>query len=503
MANTKEILSKAKLDWAKNWLKQPKTFSIGGKSVVPQGTQKWKVINPSHGELLCEVPVANQQDVDLAVSIANKAFLSGKWSESPRRFRREALERIAEIIREHAEELATLESLANGKLFSEAFLDDLPESADVFDYYAGWIDKFYGETVPVDPGFINYTRKEPVGVCALIVPWNFPLLLACWKIAPALAMGNTVIVKPSEYTPLSMLRLAELIQEKAGLPEGVFNVVVGDGETGRMISEHPQIHKVSFTGSTVVGKKVLAGAAQSNLKTVTLELGGKSPNILFADLPDLEAAIERSCTAMFSHKGEKCSEPTRILIQDTIYDKVVAGLVERANKIQLGDAFQEGVDQGPQAHEAHFKKVMSYIELGKKEGAKLVCGGVADTSGNKKNGFFIRPTIFAEVKSDMRIAQEEIFGPVLVAIRFKTEEEAIAIANSTSYGLAAGLWTSDLSRGHRVAAKLDSGMVFVNRYGCYDFASPFGGFKQSGWGKEMAIHSLDAYTKTKSVWIKL
>ncbi|NDG27746.1 MAG: aldehyde dehydrogenase family protein, partial [Proteobacteria bacterium] len=450
-----------------------------------------------------EVPVADKNDVDAAVASAFQAFQSGVWSESARRFRREALQRIGAIIRDHAEELATLESLSNGKLFSEAYIDDLPESADVFDYYAGWIDKFYGETVPVDPGFINYTRKEPVGVCALIVPWNFPLLLACWKIAPALAMGNTVIVKPSEYTPLSVLRLAELIREKAQLPDGVFNVVVGDAETGRLITEHPQIQKVSFTGSTGVGKKVLAGAAQSNLKTVTLELGGKSPNILFSDLPDLEAAIERSCTAMFSHKGEKCSEPTRILIQDTIYDKVVAGLVERANQIRLGDAFQEGVDQGPQAHEAHYKKVLSYIELGQTEGARLVCGGVAESVNKDGKGFFVKPTIFADVLPHMRIAQEEIFGPVLVAIRFKTEEEAIQIANQTHYGLAAGLWTSDLSRGHRVAAKLDSGMVFVNRYGCYDFASPFGGFKQSGWGKEMAIHSLEAYTKTKSVWIKL
>lgn len=493
MPNPKEILQKARLNWAQTWLKQPK--------VSYEGKKTWKVINPSSEDVLCEVPVANEADVNAIVKLAGDAFRSGVWSESPRRFRREALIRIGQLIREHAEELATLESLCNGKLFSESLIDDVPESADVFDYYAGWIDKIYGDTVPVDPGFLNYTRKEPVGVCALITPWNFPLLLACWKIAPALAMGNTVIVKPSEYTPLSVLRLYEILSEKGVLPKGVFNVVVGDGETGRLISEHPGIEKVSFTGSTVVGKKVLVGAAQSNLKTVTLELGGKSPNILFADLPDLEAAIERSCTAMFSHKGEKCSEPTRILIQDSIYDRVVAGLVERANRIKLGDAFEEGVDQGPQAHQAHFKKVLDYIEIGKKEGAKLVCGGVAERPGKK--GFFVKPTIFTEVKPEMKIAQDEIFGPVLVAIRFKTEEEAIAIANQTAYGLAAGLWTSDLSRAHRVAAKLDSGMVFVNRYGCYDFASPFGGFKQSGWGKEMAIHSLDAYTKTKSVWIKL
>lgn len=499
MLNTKEILKKAKLDWAKEWLKKPKLFYAGGKFTAPQGSGRWKVINPSNEEVLCEVPVANSNDLGVVVEAASKAFKSGVWSESERKKRREALIRIGQIIREHSEELATLESLCNGKLFAESLVDDVPESADVFDYYAGWIDKIYGDTVPVDPGYLNYTRREPVGVCALIVPWNFPLLLACWKIAPALAMGNTVIVKPSEYTPLSLLRLAELIHEKANLPEGVFNLILGDSETGRLITEHPNIQKISFTGSTAVGRKVLTGAAQSNLKTVTLELGGKSPNILFADLPDLEAALDRSCTAMFSHKGEKCSEPTRILIEDSIYDKAIAGLVERAGKIKLGDAFEEGVDQGAQAHSAHYQKVLDYIELGKKEGAKLLCGG--PVAGRK--GFFVKPTLFSEVLPQMRIAQEEIFGPVLVAIRFKTEEEAIQIANSTPYGLASGLWTSDLSRAHRVAAKLDSGMVFVNRYGCYDFASPFGGFKQSGWGKEMAIHSLDAYTKTKSVWIKL
>ena len=501
MSNSKEVLQKAKGSWAQSWLKEPKLFYTNGNFQKPQGNRTWKVVNPSSEEVLCEVPIANAEDLNSVVKSANLAFTQGTWSEAPRKMRREALIRIGALVREHAEELATLESLANGKLFSESFIDDIPESADVFDYYAGWIDKIYGETVPVDPGFLNYTRKEPVGVCALLVPWNFPLLLACWKIAPALAMGNTVIVKPSEYTPLSVLRLAEIIHEKAQLPPGVFNVVTGDAETGKLISEHPQIHKVSFTGSTAVGKKVLTGSAQSNLKTVTLELGGKSPNILFADLPDLEAAIERSCTAMFSHKGEKCSEPTRILIEDSIYEKVITGLVERASKIRLGDAFQEGVDQGPQAHQAHYQKVLSYIELGLKEGAKLVCGGISEPGPQK--GFFVRPTIFSEVKPEMRIAQEEIFGPVLVAIRFKTEEEAIPIANQTPYGLAAGLWTSDLSRAHRVAARLDSGMVFVNRYGCYDFASPFGGFKQSGWGKEMALHSLEAYTKTKSVWIKL
>lgn len=488
MLNTKEILLSAKLDWAKSWLKSQSTEN------------GWKVINPSTEEVLCEVPIASQKDLDEKVMAAQKAFHSGVWSEAPRKARREALLKIAQVIRDHASELATLESLCNGKLFAESLIDDLPESADVFDYYAAWIDKVYGDTVPVDPGFLNYTRREPLGVCALIVPWNFPLLLASWKIAPALAMGNTVIIKPSEYTPLSVLRLYQLIQEKVILPDGVFQVITGDAKTGQMITEHPGISKISFTGSTLVGRKVLTGAANSNLKTVTLELGGKSPNILFSDLPDLEGAIDRSFTAMFSHKGEKCSEPTRILIQDSIFDEVIAGLEARAKNEILGDAFQEGITQGPQAHRAHFEKVLQYIEIGQKEGAQKVFGG---REINQSKGYFIRPTLFTQVESKMRVAQEEIFGPVLVALKFKTEEEAIQIANDTSYGLASGIWTSDLSRAHRMAAQLDTGTVFINRYGCYDFASPFGGFKQSGWGKEMAIQSLDAYTKTKSVWVKL
>lgn len=481
----------------KRWMAEPKGFYIGGAWQTTGTGKQFSVVNPATEEQIASLPEASKEVVDQAVDAAEKAFKT-TWRLSKRRQRAEALQKIGALIREHAEELATIETLTNGKTFQESFVDDMPESADVFDYYAGWTDKFYGESVPTDHGFVNYTLNEPLGVVGLIVPWNFPLQLACWKLAPALAMGNTVILKPASFTSHSLLRLFELIDKAKILPPGVLNLVYGDKEAGEAISHHPRINKISFTGSTVVGKRILAGAAASNLKTVTLELGGKSPNIIFADASNLDQVIARSYTAMFSHKGEKCSEPTRFLIQDSIYDQVVNQLVAMAKTTVCGDPFSENTTQGAQCHKIHYEKILSYIEHGKREGANLLVGGGRDES--QERGFFVRPTIFGDVKNSMQIAQEEIFGPVLSLIRFKTEEEAIAIANDTIYGLAAGLYSNDASRCQRVARALDAGMVFINHYGCYDFASPFGGFKQSGWGKEMAIHSLSAYTKTKSIW---
>jgi aldehyde dehydrogenase (NAD+) len=315
-------------------------------------------------------------------------------------------------------------------------------------------------------------------------------------------MGNTVIVKPSPFTSLTLVRLCEIIQKANILPAGVLNLITGDVESGNALSRHSGIDKISFTGSTQVGKKVAEGAAASNLKRVSLELGGKSPNIIFGDVKDLKAIVDRSFQAMFSHKAEKCSEPTRFIIHDSIYNAFVEQIVPKAESVILGDPFDPKTQQGPQAHETHYKKILSYIEIGKQEGAKLLAGGTRDPKPENAKGFFVRPTIFGEVKNSMRIAQEEIFGPVLCLIKFKTEEEAIQIANETSYGLAAGVYSDDAKRAHRVASQLDAGMVFVNHYGCYDFASPFGGVKQSGWGKEMARHSLEEYTKLKSIWIR-
>ncbi len=492
---------KPQLTVVTEWLRRPKTGYLNGKFVAPERGELQTSINPSTGMPSGQYFESTVEEVGQAASAAQEAFRSGPWSRWTRRERRTALEKIGQLIRQHHEELATLEALDNGKTHSEAYNDDLPEAADVFDYYAGWIDKYYGEVSPVEQGFLNYVTREPVGVCALIVPWNFPLLMAAWKIAPALAMGNTVLVKPSPFTSLSMVRLAEIIDAAKVLPPGVLNVLLGDAKIGAALTRSPLIDKVSFTGSTATGKDVIRGSADSNLKTVTLELGGKSPNILFADAPDLPFALDRSFNAMFSHKGEKCSEPTRLLVERSLYGQAVEYMEKRANAVRCGDPFDAQSTQGAQCFKGHFDKIMSYIDSGIAEGARLVAGGKQDTSGTNGQGYFVRPTIFADVKQHLKIAREEIFGPVLCVMPFSTEEEAVAIANDTPYGLAAGLWTADLSRGHRVAKKLDAGQVFVNRFGCYDFASPFGGFKQSGWGKEMAVHSLASYTKAKSIWI--
>jgi len=489
-------MEKPALAWAREWLRNSKKLYIGGEWRESSTKRVFSSINPTDRETLALLSEASESDVDRAVTAASKAF-EGPWSNATRAERAKTLRKIGDLIRAHRTELATLESLDNGKTYAESYNDDLPESADVFDYYGEWINKFYGESVPVERGFINYTKHEPLGVCALVVPWNFPLLLACWKIAPALAMGNTVIVKPSPYTSLTAVRLCELIDQEKILPPGVINLVLGDREAGEALSTHPKIAKISFTGSTEIGKKVAEGASRSNLKRTTLELGGKSANIIFEDVDDLDAVVTRSFNAMFSHKGEKCSEPTRFIIHDSIYDRFVSKLLPKVTGVVCGDPFDPSTTQGPQCHEAHYKKILSYIETGVSEGATLLAGG---ESTSDLTGFFVPPTVFGDVKNSMRIAQEEIFGPVLCLIRFHTEEEAIEIANDTRYGLAAGFYTDDAKRALRVSERLDAGMVFVNHYGCYDFASPFGGVKESGWGKEMARQSLEEYTRLKSIW---
>jgi aldehyde dehydrogenase (NAD+) len=488
------------LEWAAEWLKQRKSLYINGAWTPGTGTIV-ETINPANGKSLGSFTGAAKEDVDTAVSAARAAFESGEWKEMTRKERGKRLHRISALIREHQAELATLESLDNGKLYKEAYQDDVEESADLFDYYAGWTDKYYGEMNPVEGSFTSWTTRDPVGVCGQIVPWNFPIDMAVWKLAPALAMGNTVLLKPSSATSLSVIRLFEIIHEAGVLPRGVINLILGEGRVGTHITTHMDVDKVSFTGSTQVGKKLVHDSADSNLKPVTLELGGKSPNIIFADAPNLEGAIERSFYALFTHKAEKCSAPTRLLVQRPIYDQVVAGIAKYADSYKLGDPFDPASDQGPQVSKAHMESILRYIEIGKQQGARLAAGGGRDTEGSNADGFYVRPTIFADVSNDMTIAQEEIFGPVLCIIPFDSEEEAVRIANDTIYGLAAGLWTNDVARAHRVAKLLQAGQVFVNRYGCYDFASPFGGFKQSGWGKEYAIHSLASYTKMKAIWI--
>jgi aldehyde dehydrogenase (NAD+) len=496
-------LSKAKLDWANEWMKTQKVSWVGGEWVTHVHGATSTSINPANRQALSTLCLGSPDVVDQAVRESRSALLSKDWAGLSTKARAEVLQKMGRLIREHHVELATLETLDNGKLYREAFEDDIPEAADVFDYYAGWINKTYGETCPVGPAYLNYTVNEPIGVCGLIVPWNFPFLLACWKLAPCLAMGNTAIVKPSPYTSLSLLYFMEVLDREKILPQGVVNLVLGGSEVGELLTKHPGIDKISFTGSTNVGKRIVQNAGESNLKQVSLELGGKSPNIIFEDIADPSAVIERSFQAMFSHKGEKCSEPTRFLIHRKHYTSMVETLAQKANAVVCGDPFDPQSDQGAQCNEEHFNKILRYIELGKKEGARLVAGGGRDLHPINANGYFVRPTIFADVKGQMKISQDEIFGPVLAISVFDTDEEAVQMANDSIYGLAAGLWTQDITRAHRVASQLQAGMVFINRYGCYDFASPFGGFKQSGWGKEMAIHSLKSYTKTKSVWLKL
>ncbi|WP_394155031.1 aldehyde dehydrogenase family protein [Loktanella salsilacus] len=494
------ILQTADLAWAEQWLKAEKKHYINGAWIRGSGAD-WQVMNPATGQSLCGFALADVDQVEGAAVAAHDCHKSDIWSRrTTRKERADMLNAIARLIRDNLEKLSLLESLANGKTYAEAIVDDIPTCADIFEYYAGWTDKHYGEVSPVEDGFLNFTTKDPVGVCALIAPWNFPLYQASLKIAPALAMGNTVVMKPSEFTPLATLFLFELIDRHLDLPKGLLNLVLTDGGTANQLTMSPNVHKVSFTGSTNVGRKIVQNSGMSNLKAVTLELGGKSPCIFFDDTKNLDAAIDRAFTVMFSHKGEKCSEPTRFLIQKGIYDRVLEGLIAKAEAVRCGDPLAADTNQGPQCNTAQFDRIMRYIDIGKSE-AELVAGGTDDRVGDTAEGLFIRPTIFSNVPQSSRIVQEEIFGPVLACSPFDEAEDALRMANDTAYGLAAGVYTGDVSRAHRMAERLDAGMVFVNRYGCYGLSSPFGGFKQSGWGKEMAIHSLSSYTRTKATWV--
>ncbi|WP_374055842.1 aldehyde dehydrogenase [Rossellomorea sp. FM04394] len=495
-----EGIDQPKLTWAKEWLETTKKLYVNGQWVSSASDAVIESINPANGQVVGSFESATKEDVDKAVVAAREAF-DGAWSQVTKKERAKMLRKISVLIEEHQAELATLESLDNGKLYTESYQDDVQEASDIFEYYAGWTDKHYGENNPVEGNFLSYTTRDPIGVCGQIVPFNFPICMAAWKLAPALAMGNTVVLKPSNQTSFSAIRLFEIIDEAGVLPKGVLNLILGEGAIGSYISRHMDIDKISFTGSTGVGKKLVRDSADSNLKPVTLELGGKSPNIIFSDAPNLDAAIERSFYGLFTHKGEKCSAPTRLFVQKDIYDRVVSQISNYAKSYTCGDPFDPQSNQGPQVSKSHMESILGYIESGIKEGARLVAGGERDTTGQNELGYFVRPTIFADVDNKMTIAQEEIFGPVLCIIPFETEEEVVKLANDTPYGLAAGLWTNDISRAHRVANKLDAGMVFINKYGCYDFASPFGGWKQSGWGKEYAIHSLQSYTKTKAIWV--
>jgi aldehyde dehydrogenase (NAD+) len=471
---------------------------INNRWVPSESGKTFATINPATGEEICQIAEADAADVDKAVHAARRAFEHGPWRKLPASERGRMLHRLADLIEKHADELAALESLDNGKPVSIAKAVDVAATVGCFRYFAGWSDKVHGKTIPVDGDFFCYTRHEPVGVVGQIIPWNFPMLMLAWKLAPALATGNTVVMKPAEQTPLSALRIGELIVE-AGFPEGVVNLLPGYGPTaGGAIARHMDVDKVAFTGSTEVGQLIMEAAAKSNLKRITLELGGKSPNIVFADT-DLDEAVEGAHFGLFFNHGQCCCAGSRVFVEEKIYDQFVEKSGARAKRRTVGDPFDPKTEQGPQVDQIQFDKVMSYIESGRDQGAKLVCGG--DRVGDR--GYFIEPTVFADVQDEMKIAREEIFGPVMSIIPFKTADEVVDRANRTNYGLAAAVWTRDIKKAHAIANSVRAGTVWVNCYNVLDTRAPFGGFKQSGIGRELGEYGLQQYTEVKTVTVKL
>ena len=470
---------------------------INGKWVEAASGKTFPTYNPATGEVLSNVAEGDREDIDRAVKAARAAFETGPWSRISPSERGRMMWRLADLIEKHAEEFAQLECLDNGKPLKIARVADLPLAVDHFRYYAGWATKIEGNTIPMglakQGSFHAYTVREPVGVVGQIIPWNFPLLMAAWKLGPALATGCTVILKPAEQTPLTALRLGELLQE-AGFPDGVVNIVPGYGETaGAALSAHPDVDKIAFTGSTEVGKLILHAAA-GNLKKVSLELGGKSPNIIMDDA-DLESAIPGASMAIFFNQGQCCCAGSRLFVEKKIFDKVVDGISQAAAKIRVLPGLDPSSDLGPLVSEEQLNRVCGFLESGMKEGAKATTGGSRE--GDK--GYFVKPTVLVNTNDNMKVVKEEIFGPVVTATPFSDMNEIITRANDTVYGLAAGVWTRDVKKAHAVASKIKAGTVWINCYNVFDAALPFGGYKQSGWGREMGHEVLKNYTEVKSV----
>jgi len=464
-------------------------------------SKTFETINPATAEVLTTIAEASAADVDAAVQAARKACddTAGPWRKMTASERGRVLWKIADLLEKHIDELAELETLDNGKPIFESRYVDMPMVVDVFRYYAGWATKIHGETVNINESAFTYTLREPVGVIGAIVAWNFPLLLTSWKLGPALACGNTVVLKPAEQTPLTALRFGEICRE-AGLPAGVLNIVTGGPETGRALVQHSQVDKIAFTGSTMVGKEIMRSAADT-LKRVTLELGGKSPNIVFAD-SDLDNAVKGAINGIFFGKGEVCCAGSRLFVEKKVEDEFMTKLVERTKKLRPGDPLDPKTRLGAIVSEQQMKTVLGYIDAGKSEGAQLMTGGNRVDVGTGK-GYFIEPTVFGGVRNDMKIAQEEIFGPVLATLPFDDVDQVVEQANRNPYGLAAAIWTKDIKKAHALSRRLRAGTVWINTYGLMDAALPFGGFKQSGFGRELGMHAIEHYTELKSVWLSL
>jgi len=477
----------------------PTKLFINGEQLDAAEGRTHDVVNPATEEVIASVAAAGKQDVDRAVRSARATFESDKWRRMSARQRGEAVSRLGDLILKNKEELARLETLNNGKPVFESMID-VRLAAATYKYYGGWADKIHGETIPVDGPFLNYTLREPLGVVGAIVPWNFPISLAAWKVAPALACGNTVVLKPAELTPFTAIRMAELAIE-AGLPPGAFNCVPGPGSVaGSALVAHPEVDKIAFTGSTEVGKQIMRDAA-GTVKKISLELGGKSPNIVYADA-DLDAAARGALTGIFYGKGEVCAAGSRLLVEDSAAEEMRTRILERAKKMVAGDPLDPKTRLGALVSKTQMERVLGYIESGKAEGAKLLSGG-ARTPVNGK-GYFVQPTVFEGVDREMTIAREEIFGPVLAMMTFSDGMTgATELANATIYGLAAGIWTRDIKKALRTAREIRAGTVWINTYNMYDAASPFGGFKQSGFGRDLGVHALEGYMQVKSVWVDL
>lgn len=483
----------------------PETVKIGPTKLLINGEwtpaasgKTFETINPATETVIANVAEADKPDVDKAVASARRAFESGPWCKMSATERGRLLYKLADLIDANKKELAALETLDNGKPLRDSLAADLPLTSACYRYYAGWTDKIHGKVIPINGPYFCYTRHEPVGVAGQIIPWNFPLLMQAWKLAPALACGCTVVLKVAEQTPLTALRVGELIME-AGFPPGVVNILPGFGPTaGQALARHMDVDKIAFTGSTEVGHLIMKASAESNLKRVTLELGGKSPNIVFADT-DIDAAVEGAHFALFFNQGQCCCAGSRLYVEEKIHAEFTHKLVEKAKARKVGDPFAKETAQGPQVDKEQFNKVMGFIEAGKKDGAKLLVGG--NRVGSK--GYFIEPTVFDGVNENMKIGKEEIFGPVMSVLPFKTMDEVVQRANNNMYGLAAAVWTKDITKAHAIAAAVRAGTVWVNCYDVFDAAAPFGGYKLSGLGRELGEYGLQNYTEVKTVTVKI